>query len=130
MSYGGEFTVLISGLKHQKKLCVFFFYFILICYFRYSNIFVTSPSPENLGTVFQLLISGLKSLGFKEHSDYTIVQSSNPDFNKAIIRVNIFRDNRQTIEYMATQVKIYDLFVPCFYLNYASQFKGLTRKDS
>jgi hypothetical protein len=49
-----------------RKNCVyFFFYFILICYFRYSNIFVTSPSPENLGTVFQLLISGLKVLALK-----------------------------------------------------------------
>lgn len=30
--------------------------------------------------------------------DYEIIQSTNPDFNKAIVRVNIFREHRQTIQ--------------------------------
>ena len=35
----------------------------------------------------------------QEHTDYEIIQSSNPDFNKAIVRVNIFsQDHRQTIQ--------------------------------
>ena len=30
--------------------------------------------------------------------DYELVQSTNPEFNKAIVRVNVFRDHRQTIQ--------------------------------
>lgn len=32
--------------------------------------------------------------------DYDLIQSTNPDFNKAIVRVNIFREHRQTIQYI------------------------------
>ena len=32
--------------------------------------------------------------------DYELVQSTNPEFNKAIVRVNIFREHRQTIQYI------------------------------
>lgn len=66
----------------------------------YSNIFVTSPSPENLKTLFEFVFKGMDSLGFEEHLDYDIQQSTNPDFNKAIVRVNIFRQHRQTIQVM------------------------------
>lgn len=38
---------------------------------------------------------------FQEHMDYEIIQSTNPDFNKAIVRVNIFREHRQTIQVQA-----------------------------
>ena len=31
----------------------------------YSNIFVTSPTPENLRTFFQFLLKGFDSLGYK-----------------------------------------------------------------
>ncbi len=64
----------------------------------YSNIFVTSPSPENLKTLFDFVFKGLDALGYEEHLDYDIVQSTNPDFNKAIVRINVFRDHRQTIQ--------------------------------
>ncbi|KAJ3561455.1 hypothetical protein NP233_g10184 [Leucocoprinus birnbaumii] len=66
----------------------------------YSNIFVTSPSPENLKTLFEFVFKGLDALGYEEHLDYDIVQSVNPEFNKAIVRVNVFRDHRQTIQYI------------------------------
>ena len=64
----------------------------------YSNIFVTSPSPENLKTLFEFIFKGMDALGYQEHLDYDIAQSTNPDFNKAIVRVNVFRDHRQTIQ--------------------------------
>lgn len=64
----------------------------------YSNIFVTSPSPENLKTLFEFIFKGMDALGYEEHLDYDIAQSTNPEFNKAIVRVNIFRDHRQTIQ--------------------------------
>lgn len=68
--------------------------------YGYSNIFVTSPSPENLKTVFEMVLAGFDALEYKEHQDYEIVQSTNPDFNRAIVRVNVFRAHRQTIQYI------------------------------
>jgi N-acetyltransferase 10 len=64
--------------------------------FGYANVSVTSPSPENLITLFEFILKG-----FDEHMDYTIIRSTNPDFNKAIIRVNITRNNRQTVQYIS-----------------------------
>jgi N-acetyltransferase 10 len=68
----------------------------------YSNIFVTSPSPENLKTLFEFIFKGFDAMGYVEHHDYDIIQSTNPAFNKAIVRVDIKRlGHRQTIQYIA-----------------------------
>ena len=69
----------------------------------YANVFVTSPSPENLKTLFEFIFKGFDILNFLEHTDFSIVQSTNPDFNKAIVRVNIYRHHRQTIQYIQPQ---------------------------
>ncbi|KAH8104752.1 GNAT acetyltransferase 2-domain-containing protein [Cristinia sonorae] len=69
----------------------------------YSNIFVTSPSPENLATLFDFVFKGLDALGYEEHLDYDIMQSTDPEFNNAIVRVNVFRQHRQTIQYIQPQ---------------------------
>lgn len=69
----------------------------------YSNIFITSPSPENLKTLFEFIFKGFDALDYLDHVDYTIIQSTNPDFNKAIVRVNIHRQHRQTIQYIQPQ---------------------------
>uniref|UniRef100_A0AAY4C927 RNA cytidine acetyltransferase n=1 Tax=Denticeps clupeoides TaxID=299321 RepID=A0AAY4C927_9TELE len=68
--------------------------------FGYSNIFVTSPSPDNLHTLFEFIFKGFDSLQYQEHLDYEIIQSLNPEFNKAVVRVNIFKEHRQTIQYI------------------------------
>ena len=68
--------------------------------FGYANIFVTSPSPENLNTLFEFVFKGLDALAYSEHMDYEAVQSTNPEFNNAIVRINIFRAHRQTIQYV------------------------------
>jgi len=68
--------------------------------FGYSNIFVTSPSPENLHTLFDFVFKGFDALNYEEHLDYELIQSTNPEFNKAVVRVNIFHDHRQTIQYI------------------------------
>uniref|UniRef100_A0A673HQD7 RNA cytidine acetyltransferase n=1 Tax=Sinocyclocheilus rhinocerous TaxID=307959 RepID=A0A673HQD7_9TELE len=68
--------------------------------FGYSNIFVTSPSPDNLHTLFEFIFKGFDALQYQEHLDYEIIQSLNPEFNKAVIRVNIFKEHRQTIQYI------------------------------
>ena len=69
----------------------------------YANVFVTSPSPENLNTFFQFVLKGFDALGYKEHLDYDLVESSNPAFGKAIVRVNVTRAHRQTIQYILPQ---------------------------
>jgi len=69
----------------------------------YSNIFITSPSPENLKTLFEFIFKGFDALNYLDHVDYTILQSTNPDFNKAIVRVNVHRQHRQTIQYIQPQ---------------------------
>ncbi|CAM6032806.1 unnamed protein product [Sphagnum compactum] len=69
----------------------------------YSNIFVTAPSPENLKTLFEFVFKGFDAMDYKEHIDYELVESTNPAFNKAIVRVNIFRQHRQTIQYIQPQ---------------------------
>lgn len=69
----------------------------------YSNIFITSPSPENLKTLFEFIFKGFDALGYLDHVDYSIIQSTNPDFNKAIVRVNVHREHRQTIQYIRPQ---------------------------
>ncbi|CDW54381.1 tRNA bind 2 and DUF1726 and Helicase RecD and GNA T acetyltr 2 domain containing protein [Trichuris trichiura] len=66
----------------------------------FSNIFVTSPSPENLKTYFQFVCRGFDALNFKEHMDYEVVQSANPEFNKAIVRISVIRSHRQTVQYI------------------------------
>ncbi|XP_075044406.1 RNA cytidine acetyltransferase [Mixophyes fleayi] len=68
--------------------------------FGYSNIFVTSPSPDNLHTLFEFIFKGFDSLQYQEHLDYEIIQSLNPEFEKAVVRVNVFKEHRQTIQYI------------------------------
>lgn len=66
----------------------------------YSNIFLTSPSPENLSTLFEFVFKGLDALGYTEHADYEAVQSTNPNFNRAVVRINLFRSHRQSVSYV------------------------------
>ncbi|XP_074600783.1 RNA cytidine acetyltransferase l(1)G0020 isoform X1 [Brevipalpus obovatus] len=68
--------------------------------FNYCNIYVTSPSPQNLKTLFDFILKGLDAMNFKQHLDYEVVQSSNPDFNKAVIRVEVTQKFRQVIQYI------------------------------
>uniref|UniRef100_A0A1D1YUK9 RNA cytidine acetyltransferase n=1 Tax=Anthurium amnicola TaxID=1678845 RepID=A0A1D1YUK9_9ARAE len=66
----------------------------------YSNIFVTAPSPENLKTLFDFVCKGLTSLQYKEHLHYDVVKSADPDLKKATVRINIYKQHRQTIQYI------------------------------
>ncbi|KAH9479353.1 RNA cytidine acetyltransferase [Psilocybe cubensis] len=74
----------------------------------YANIFVTSPSPENLKTLFEFVFKGLDALGYEEHLDYDIAVAQNlgenkEESSKSVVRVNVFRDHRQTIQYIQPQ---------------------------
>lgn len=69
-----------------------------------SNVFLTSPTPENLGTLFEFLFKGMDAMGLEEHLDYDIVQSTHTAFNRAVVRVNVRRratGTRQTILYIS-----------------------------
>ncbi|XP_063384664.1 RNA cytidine acetyltransferase [Cydia fagiglandana] len=66
----------------------------------YVNIYVTSPHPENLITLFEFVLKGLDACLYQEHIDYNILRSTNPDFKKAIVRINIARNSRQTVQYI------------------------------
>ncbi|KAL4716997.1 hypothetical protein ACJJTC_001858 [Scirpophaga incertulas] len=66
----------------------------------YVNIYVTSPHPENLITLFEFVVRGLDACLYQEHIDYNIIRSTNPDYKKAIVRINIARNSRQTVQYI------------------------------
>lgn len=66
----------------------------------YSNIYITSPSPENLKTLFEFILKGFDALGYVDHQEYNIMQSTEPDMAKVIVRINIHRQHRQVIQYI------------------------------
>ncbi|RNF20921.1 nat10 protein [Trypanosoma conorhini] len=67
----------------------------------YSNIFCTAPSPENLQTFFEFVVRGLKELGYTERTEFEAMQSTNVEFSKCIVRLNVFREHRQTVQYIS-----------------------------
>eukprot|EP00672_Neobodo_designis_P024476 CAMPEP_0174832144 /NCGR_PEP_ID=MMETSP1114-20130205/3509_1 /TAXON_ID=312471 /ORGANISM="Neobodo designis, Strain CCAP 1951/1" /LENGTH=1002 /DNA_ID=CAMNT_0016065999 /DNA_START=43 /DNA_END=3051 /DNA_ORIENTATION=- len=69
----------------------------------YSNIFVTAPSPENVATLFEFAMKGLTDLGYVERTDFHAMQSTNVDFAKCIVRIDVTRDHRQTVQFIAAQ---------------------------
>ncbi|KAF7251716.1 RNA cytidine acetyltransferase [Varanus komodoensis] len=56
--------------------------------------------PDNLQTLFEFIFKGFDALQYQEHLDYEIIQSLNPEFSKAVVRVNVFKEHRQTIQYI------------------------------
>nr|ALU63749.1 N-acetyltransferase 10 [Haliotis madaka] len=93
-------TVVLTAARGRGKSAALGLAMASAVAFGYSNIFVTAPSPENLKTLFEFIFKGLDALDYQEHLDYEIIQSTNPDFNKAVVRVNIFREHRQTVQYI------------------------------
>ena len=68
--------------------------------YGYANIFITAPSPENLKTAFEFAVLGLKALKYNEHLDFQTSVENIEDFGKVVVRINIFRNHRQTIQYV------------------------------
>ncbi len=78
--------------------------------FGYSNIFVTAPSPENLKTFFEFVIKGLQALNYREHKDFEIQEGVEEPFKNNVIKINIFRDHKQSISYiLPTDVNIFQM---------------------
>lgn len=65
----------------------------------YSNIFVTAPSPENLKTLFEFICKGFDVLEYKEHEDFD-VKSVGESKNATVVRINVYKHHRQTIQYI------------------------------
>ncbi|XP_076801006.1 RNA cytidine acetyltransferase-like [Clavelina lepadiformis] len=93
-------TVVMTAARGRGKSAALGLAISAAVAFSYSNIFVTSPSPENLKTLFEFVFKGFDALDYQEHLDYELIQSTNPEFNKAVVRVNIFKEHRQTIQYI------------------------------
>ncbi|XP_059150893.1 RNA cytidine acetyltransferase-like [Physella acuta] len=93
-------TVVMTAARGRGKSAALGLAMAAAIGFGYSNVFVTAPSPENLKTLFEFIFKGFDAMEYQEHIDYEIIQSTNPEFNKAVVRVNIFRDHRQTIQYI------------------------------
>ena len=68
----------------------------------FSTMAVTAPEPENLVSVFDFLIRGLKALKYQEHLDYNITYNtaSGREAIKCIVAINIHRSHRQVIQYI------------------------------
>lgn len=66
----------------------------------YSNIYVTSPTPENLNTLFEFVVKGLKAVHLTEHHDFTVIRSNDPEYGNAIVRINVYKDHNQSINYI------------------------------
>lgn len=96
-------TVTLTAGRGRGKSAALGLAVALAASYSYSNIFVTSPHPDNLGTFWQFVFKGFDRLGWKEFLDYDIVKSSNKEWNEAVVRVNIFRNHRQTIQYIQPQ---------------------------
>lgn len=64
----------------------------VICFLRYVRY------GRNITHLLLFILKGFDALGYQEHLDYGLVRSTNPDDNKALVRVNVFRDHRQTIQ--------------------------------
>lgn len=56
------------------------------------------PLPQ-----FEFVFKGLDSLGYKEHLDYELVEATMPDNSKCVVRANVFRDHRQTVQFVDPQ---------------------------
>lgn len=91
-------TVALTAARGRGKSAALGMSLAAAVAFGYSNIFVTSPHVDNLNTLFEFLFKALDKLKYEEHVDYELVQSTNPAYNKAVVRVNIFREHRQTIQ--------------------------------
>ncbi len=46
------------------------------------------------------MCQGFDALDYAEHTDYDLVESTNPAFNKALVRINVFRSHRQACHVM------------------------------
>ncbi|CAL8078289.1 unnamed protein product [Calicophoron daubneyi] len=65
------------------------------------NLYATAPSPENLSTLMQFVVRGLVAFGYEEHQDFVATRSTDPNYNQAIVRIDVHRQkHRQSLVYL------------------------------
>jgi N-acetyltransferase 10 len=95
-----KYTVSLTAARGRGKSAALGLAIVAAIGYSYSNVLVTSPSPENLKTLFEFILKGLEAIHFQNHVDYEIIYSSNNDHNKAIVKINVFRHHRQCVQYI------------------------------
>ncbi|KZT55497.1 DUF699-domain-containing protein [Calocera cornea HHB12733] len=99
-------TISLTSARGRGKSSLLGLSVALALHFGFTNIFVTSPHPSNLKSLFEFLFKGLDKLGWEEHLDYDIrVALPQPGeeregAGKDIVRVDLKRKGRQTIQYI------------------------------
>lgn len=68
--------------------------------YHYSPIYVTSPSPENVQTLFEFAVKGLRAVHLTENNDFNIIRSNDQDQNNAIIEIRFNKNHKQSIKYI------------------------------
>ncbi|CEL94006.1 unnamed protein product [Vitrella brassicaformis CCMP3155] len=94
-------TVAITAARGRGKSAALGLCVAAAVAYSYSNIFVTAPAPENVGTVFEFIQKGFEALGMKEHTDFELLKGTSAELNNQLVRINVFRDHRQTIQYIS-----------------------------
>ena len=100
----GKMTVAMTAGRGRGKSAAIGLCLAGAVSFGYSTSYVTSPSPTNLGTVFEFLLMGLKALKYDEHKDFTVKYSQHSDSHnnsvKVITSVSIHRTHKQVVTYL------------------------------
>eukprot|EP01082_Thalassiosira_pseudonana_P016458 g14825.t1 g14825 contig90:494993-498880(+) len=116
LSSGKSTTVSLTAPRGRGKSAALGLCLAGAISFGFNSVVVTAPEPENLVSVFQFLIEGLKALKYQEHYDYTIGYNYGMDSNegnnrgekagrdniKCIVSVEIHGrgTQRQTVRYV------------------------------
>ena len=79
-------TVSLTAGRGRGKSAALGLSVALAVAYGYSNIFITSPSPENLTTLFEFVLKGLDALKYDQNNDYDIIQSNQEEMKKCIVR--------------------------------------------
>ena len=93
-------TISLTAARGRGKSAALGLSIAVALAYGYANIFVTSPSPDNLTTLFEFVLKGLDALKYDQNQDYDIIQSTAEDMKKSIVRINLVRDHRQTVQYI------------------------------
>ncbi|KAJ1508082.1 hypothetical protein HMI56_007470 [Coelomomyces lativittatus] len=83
--------------------------------YGYRSILVTSPTPENVSTLFTFVMKGLQGMGYAPHLDYEVIHAGTPSSTSTlstpstkrvtslaipcVVQINVYKTHRQTIRY-------------------------------
>ena len=77
--------------------------------------------------LFGFIFTGMDALGWRAFRLWHCAEYKNPDFNKAIVRVNVFRDHRQTIQVRSCKNQSYSFLNMIFSTSNQKMLMSLDR---